>query len=48
MKTHPIKRIALSKIIKLFVTKLMQHPDYYNIRYYRKAGRLRNRENLYL
>jgi hypothetical protein len=48
MKTNPIKRIALSKIMKLFLARLMQHPDYYNIRHYRKGGRFRNHENLYL
>jgi hypothetical protein len=48
MKTHPIKRIALSKIMKVFLAKLMQHPDYYNIRHYRKSGRLRSHENSYL
>jgi len=29
-----------------FFAKLLQHPNYYNIRYYRKGGRLRN-ENQY-
>jgi len=45
---HPFKRIALAKIMNAFFAKLMQHPDYYNIRYSRKGNKVRNHENFLL
>jgi len=48
MKNPLLKGIALRKMLHLFVTKLTQHPNYYNIRHYRKAGRTRNPQKYYL
>ena len=45
---HPLKRIALANLLNSLFAKLMQHPDYYNIRHYRKGSKSRNRQNFYL